>query len=194
MPSQADTFLASLVPLVRSRGYKGSGSTFRKHEGDTLFVVNFQRSTDGEHFFINLGGQPTRIPDEGSRAPNPKTLKVYECVFSTRVGSRWTRTLRSEELMDARAELGQSLANFEFTVLTVAEQIPRGPAADLLSALPFGCTSARGALHLARLSTLLGEYDKCRAFVQLGLTMAGPHAGGFVAELKKVDRAAASAK
>jgi hypothetical protein len=184
--ASSEAFIAAIAPLVQSRGYKGSGSTLRKVEGDVVFVVNFQRSRDGAHFFVNLGGQPTRIPDEGNDYPNHRTLTEYKCVFRDRVGKEWPRALSSRDTMALRGELDRALVAFEKKILCLSDSIRSEPASATLNALPFGCTSSRAALHLARLSKAMGEPAKCRSFVELGLSAAGSGATGLIEDLRKL--------
>lgn len=54
-----------IAPILRSRGFKGSGQNYRKEEDAFLFVINFQASRSGGCVFVNLGAQPTFVPAEG---------------------------------------------------------------------------------------------------------------------------------
>jgi hypothetical protein len=175
-----------LVPQLRAEGFSGSGATYRKLENEVLFVVNFQRSRDGSRFFINLGGQPTCIPDEGRDYPNPRTLKEYECVFRERVGTDWSRLPTPSERVTVRAELQIALARFRETVLSVPRRVRMEAAEELLHSLPFGCTAPRAALHLARWSKAHGDPLKTQSFVELGMRLAGTGATILVAELQSV--------
>jgi hypothetical protein len=181
-----DQFAAHLTPILRARNYKGSGATLRKVEGDCVFVVNFQLSRNSEEFFINLGGQPLAIPDEGDDKPNQKQLKEYGCVFRERVGKEWPRALKPESIFELRARLDRSVAAFEGKLAGVAERVRSEAPAALLKKLPFGSPPARGALHLARLSQALGDSARCRSYVEIGLELAGPRATILIAELRKL--------
>jgi hypothetical protein len=159
----------------------------RKVDGDSIFVVNFQRSRDGVHFFINLGGQPTQIPDEANGDPNPSSLKEYQCVFRRRVGKGWPKALGPQDILAIRVELDDGLSVFEVAIRAIGERIRSEEAAKLLDGrLPFGCTAGRAALHLARLAAALGEHEKCRVFAELGLSRAGPGAIVLSSDLRKL--------
>jgi hypothetical protein len=185
-----ETFVADLKPLLRSRGYKGAGSTFRKLAGDSLFVVNFQRSRDGVHFYINLGGQPMLIDDVGCFEKDRRTLLESECVFRTRVGERWPRALGAQELMTVRTQLDERLATFERQVSSLGDAIRSQDPEELLRSLPFGGGTPEGALHLARLCKVLGERDTCREYVRLGRSLAGPNNLVLLAKLRALESGA----
>lgn len=79
--------LQRIAPVIRALGYRGSGQNYRKTEGDFVFVINFQSSSWGDRFYVNLGAQPVFIPAEGDA--DLKRLKEYECVLRRRVGEEW---------------------------------------------------------------------------------------------------------
>lgn len=67
-------------------GYKRKGNNFWKIEQDVYKVINFQKGSYGDYFFVNIGihpiGMPQVLTDTVSIIENPKE---YECVIRQRI-------------------------------------------------------------------------------------------------------------
>lgn len=50
-----DILRIDLVPLLRSDGFKRSGTTFRRITGEVIHIVNIQGSRYGGECCVNLG-------------------------------------------------------------------------------------------------------------------------------------------
>ena len=109
--------LQELASPIRGWGYRGSGQNYRRVVGDIIFVINFQKSRWGDRFYVNLGGQPNVIPDEGERDPDPKTLKEYECVFRHRLPGDWNIAISTPETVSLTAALDAARHTFESKVM-----------------------------------------------------------------------------
>ncbi len=164
--------LKQFAPKLRARGFRGSGQNFRKVDGDFVFVVNFQGSLGGDVFYVNLGAQPSFIPTENNTDLNPKSLKEYDCVFRTRVGKAWHWEMSASEQTHLMAEFDVVQSEFFGRARTLQAAISSDPPETLLKKFSFGATGARTALHLARGSLALGNYEKASALAERGLELA----------------------
>ena len=77
--------LAVVAPRFRAHGYKGSGQNYRLANENAVSVVNFQKSSGGERFYVNVGVQPLFVPTEGESTADAKKIKEPECIFRTRL-------------------------------------------------------------------------------------------------------------
>ena len=50
-----DLLVGELAPILREAGFRKERSTWRRAEAETILVLNLQKSSWGENFFINLG-------------------------------------------------------------------------------------------------------------------------------------------
>jgi hypothetical protein len=164
---------------MHSWGYGGSGQNYRRIAADLIFVINFQKNRWEDRFFVNLGGQPIAIPDEGECRPNPKTIKEYECVFRHRLEGEWSSTPSSAELSRLLAALDDARQTFEQKVITMRELSCRGLAKELFDGREFMGPSARAAFQLARLLASDGHVEQARGLARYSVTEAGPHADGL---------------
>ncbi|CAG0982449.1 hypothetical protein ANAEL_01827 [Anaerolineales bacterium] len=178
--------LRELSSVLRPLGYKGSGQNFRNAKGEYLFVVNFQRSSDGIHFYINIGGQPRFVPDEGNCPPNVKALKEYECIFRRRIGDRLERDQSGPKVSALCVELEREVINFENQVLKAEETITTNDEKDVIRLLPFGCSPPRAAFHLARICLNMKDPERAKNFVEYGLSIVSGDASILIYDLKRV--------
>ena len=165
--------LEQLAGPIRAWGYRGSGQNYRRVAGDIIFVINFQKSRDGDHFFVNLGGQPTAIQDESDRTPNPKTAKEYECVFRRRVPGRWQQALSTSEILALTKALDDARQGFERSVQEMRELSRDGRAQELFDGRRHTGPTARAALVLARLLAADGHSAGARTLAELAIASAG---------------------
>ncbi len=68
------------APVARAAGFGGSGSTFRRIDGDLIQIVNLQGSSWGHLFYLNLGIHPL-IGCDG----DPRKISANQCLLSRRL-------------------------------------------------------------------------------------------------------------
>lgn len=176
--------LAKIGPLLRSWGFRGSGQTFRKTEGDLVFVLNFQGSLSGDSFYVNLGAQPTFIPAEGDA--DLKTIKAYECLLQDRVGEKWSWQLSGADFEKFVEVLQATQESFFGNAKTLKVAIAGARPEFLLESFSYGHTSAGAVLHLARAAVALGYGAKAGELAQYGLELIGDRAIGLRYELEEI--------
>jgi hypothetical protein len=171
-----------LAPALLRAGFDGAGRTFRRSEGDFVFVISFDDAADG--FYINLGAHPTFIPAEGSAELDAATLKEYECALRGRVGDKWKWTMSDREIAALDAELGVAHATFFAHAGSLPRAIETESAETLMDKFCRGTPPARAALHLARAGLALGQRAKAAKLARRGLELTGEHAKGLRSELR----------
>jgi hypothetical protein len=81
-----DLLKRDFAPLLRSEGFKGSGTTFRRITGEVIHVVNIQGSKYGGQCCVNLGLHYSFLPTAGGDGvADPKKLLESQCDFRDRV-------------------------------------------------------------------------------------------------------------
>jgi hypothetical protein len=176
--------LKKLAPHVRALGFRGSGQTYRKTDGDFVFIINFQGSRSADTFYINLAAQPVFIPAEGDA--DLAKLKEYECMLRTRVGRDWPRQMSDAALAALVAELTSAQAAFFGHAQTLRASLAVDPPEELVRKFCSGTTAAAATLALARAAAKLGHTDAARNLVDHGLDLAGDTAIGLRAQLRRV--------
>ena len=71
---------------IAGYGYKKSGNSFWKIENGFYKLINFQRGTHGDYFFINVGLHPVGLPSliTGKLEIKEKP-REYECIIRQRI-------------------------------------------------------------------------------------------------------------
>jgi uncharacterized protein DUF4304 len=165
--------LKRVATEIRTWGYRGSGQTYRRLDGDLVFVINFQKSRWGDRFYVNLGAQPTAIPNEAEQAPNTKNLREHECIFRRRVGRDWDQRLAASDFDALLVALDETRRTFEEKVRQMRQLSREGRAQELFDGRFFTSTEARAALVLARLLAADGHADGARRLANHVLSIAG---------------------
>jgi hypothetical protein len=189
--------VAVLSPIIKAFGFKGSGQNYRKFDDQVVMVINFQKSSGADRFYVNLGVQPLFIPTEGGSQLPTKDIKEYECIFRRRADPPpgmlgWPSTMDSSLLENLKTTLQASFTGY-FTPLS---QIP-GPMTELTPEQfqcqaedsIFGGNHQRGYLHFARIAFARGDLSKAKAFAQVGLVHCSPSAKSLRAELNQIMKA-----
>lgn len=176
--------LKQIGPVLRSLGFRGSGNYFQKTEGDFIFLVNFQGSSWGENFYVNLGAQPTFIPAEGDA--DLSRLKEYECVLRRRVGQDWPWGMSPERFNALVKAITSTQADFFGNAQTLRSALAVDTPEDLLRKFSSGTTAAKAALHLARAAAALGHRNTALALVARGIELAPDRASGLRDDLQEV--------
>ena len=189
------------LPLLRTDGFKGSGTTFRRVRADRIDVVNVQGSRSGGRCCINVAVHFSFLPSAGGvRVTDRKKLKEHECAFRNRLhaasesdhwwayGSSDSETNASlASLIDIyRRRSALFFGRFE-PFPNVFEQITPSEidAGDLSRMPPGSLTGVLAALTMARIMHHLGRREKCREFAEVGLRHFG-RAVGLRAELGRL--------
>jgi hypothetical protein len=111
----ANTF----YPVLRNDGFKGSGTSLRRHDGQFHHIVHVQGSTSAASCYMNLGAHLDFLPAEGGRAFSPASFDEPSCAFRTRLeprtGDSWiygqteaAGVATANEIVDAWASGGAS--------------------------------------------------------------------------------------
>lgn len=186
--------LSHLAPVLRSKGYKGSGQNYQRISEDMIAVVNFQRSSGGQQFYVNLGVHPLFLPDFSGSLPDPKKIKEYDCMLRKRIDppeglSGWPYDLESDMLDD----LEGALANAEVSYLTPLTQSPSPittlTAEEFATLSPdsiFGGTTAAHCLNFERVAAALGLNKRAQDFAKLGLERCPERATSLRANLHQM--------
>ena len=102
-----------LAPVLKSDGFKGSGRTYRRVNGDLIQIVNVQGSRSGGKFAINLAVHPLCIPDLRSETPNPSKIIEEYCEFRCRLSEhgadQWWEYENSMESMSEAIKAATSV-------------------------------------------------------------------------------------
>ena len=186
--------LAQIVPTLRSLGFEGSGQNYRKQTSGAVMVVNFQKSSGGDRFYVNLGVHLLCLPAEGGGQADPHGIKEYECVFRRRLSPPedafgWPYDMNAATADELRAKISSAYAEY----LSPLAQIP-GPVTELTpeqfkaqgAGSIFGGSHARNALNFARIGLAHGSAERARSFVQIGLAECPPRASGLKTVLEKI--------
>jgi len=185
--------IVALSPIIRSYGFKGSGQNYRKFCEQVVLVLNFQKSSSGDRFYVNLGVQPLFIPTEGHRLPI-KEIKEYECVFRKRITPPpedlgWPMNTSKPLLNALGAKLQDSFDNYFTPLSTIPGPITEMSPMEYMSqdkCSLFGIHNARGCLHFSRIALARKEYAKAIEFARYGLDNCGPQARSLIGELNQV--------
>jgi hypothetical protein len=176
--------LKKIAPHLRTKGFRGSGQNYRKTDGDFIFIINFQGSSWGEKFYVNLGAQPVFIPAESEA--DMKKLKEYQCILRRRVGQDWPWVMSDTMLTTLIAEIDSTQASFFGNAQTLRFALAVDSPEELLQKFSSGTTVACATLNLARAAATLGHTDTARKLVARGLELAGETATILRGELQLV--------
>lgn len=179
-----------LISHIKTLGFKGSATNFRRFGNECIFVINIQmyrpaqRSTVSGKFFINLGGQPLCIPAEGGA--DLRKLKEYQCVMRRRIGQEWSLHMADGQLLELKTFLNAELNEFVRTLEGLPSAIRSYSVDELLDNFSIGLPHARAALHLARAANFLGCQDIANQLINRGFELAGERATMLIAELNSL--------
>jgi hypothetical protein len=136
---------------LRNWRYVGRGQTFRRLDGDVVFVISFQKSRWGKRFFMNLGAQPLGIPDQTEAVPATDTIAESDCVFRSPVALDWKPRVSRAHTRRLVAAMTAARAAFEASVLEIRALSRAGSVDELLKRQSYAGSSVRAAFVLARL-------------------------------------------
>lgn len=173
-------------------GFKGSGTTLRRVQGEAIHVVNIQGSSCGGKCCVNVGLHFSFLPKAGGGLLGaPESLKEYECNFRNRVREtheldHWWRYGETEKEAEASvASLIELYGKYGALFFKKFEPYPEvfekiTPAemdAGDLSKLPIQMNLVNAALTLARIMNQLKRVDLRRQFAEIGLRNLGKAVG-----------------
>ena len=184
--------LKRISPILREMGFKGSGQNYYRLETDTISVVNFQKSSGGLRFYINLGVRPLVMVPESE---DPKKSKEYDCIFRDRISPPnnapgWSYQLTEAEIDDLREKIRMADVEFFNPLSQIREAIKAKSIDEMIleSSEPsiFGGFHAATFRDFSEMALLYGEKDKSRQYAQKGIQICKPEAISLLADLKKL--------
>lgn len=185
------TILAEVAPLIRSWGFKGSGQNYRKLLAKSVLVINFQKSSGGGRFYVNLGVQPLFVPSEGGQHPEPQSIKEYQCIFRHRIDPPakllgWPTDLDAPMLELLKSRLTAAYSDYLTPLSTIPGLITEVTLDQFLRQEEdsiLGGTTAGNCLHFARIALATGQRQKALQFAQHGLQFCPERASSLRAHL-----------
>lgn len=182
--------IADVIPLIRSWGFKGSVPTFRLITNRFVLVINFQGSSGGSRYYVNLGVQPLFVQTEGESLPDAKQIKEYECIFRDRVdppedlpGWPYDESY-APTLM---ATLTRAYEQFLIPISTIPGPVTEVTVDDFPDGsahLLFGPRHSDTFLHFARIALATDQLTKAHRFAMAGLEICPERASTLRAHLK----------
>jgi hypothetical protein len=189
-----------LFPVLRSHGFRGSGTTFRRCRGEVIQLLNIQGARDGGSCCVNLGIHLSFLPVHVTLTlPDARKISEPDCEFRRRLAPAgeadyWWKYFRTEEAGQASVrhlvEVYQAggvsyfdrYATFPglFGLIT-----PRHLVEQDYSLFPCAVVPSRAALTMARIALHLGRRDDAEEFVRIGLAAVGSE-WGLKWELERV--------
>jgi len=181
-------FKEIVVPVLKRDGFLGSGTTWRRVEGEVIHLLNLQGSRTGGGCCVNLGVHLTFLPIVGTGAiVQPKTLTEPACEFRNRLTQPgqadqwWAYGSCEQEAVDSChsiAELYQTQGRSFFGRLSVCPYdflriAPDQLSDDALVSEMYGCSAVRLALALGRIAIRVGEPKWARSYAAFGLANLG---------------------
>ncbi len=193
MADALQDILAEIVATLREKGYKGSRQNYRLATAKAVSVVNFQKSSDGERFYVNVGVQPLFVPTEGESTPDAKTIKEPECIFRRRLDPPKQDSFGWPYSTDLSVDLAQRFKQMYVDFVTPLMTIP-GPTTDacvadfpLDSVHPlFGARHARNFLHFARIFRAMGNRERAEEFATTAIEICPPRASTLLYHLQQI--------
>ena len=161
----------SFFPELRELGFKGSGATLRRIQGQMVHVLNVQGSSGAERFYVNLGVTLGFLGMNGIHSSNLHETKESSCPFHKRLdppespGNGWAYGASEEE---ARRQLQRLAAQWRTEGLSWFAQFQTFPDSfTVLVAAPVSDqTSSLQLLVLAKTALQIGNRDRANHLAQ----------------------------
>ena len=192
MSAALKDILFHVVPALRAWGFKGSGQNFRYANAHSVCVVNFQKSSGGNRFYVNVGLQPLFVPDEVGSKPDPINIHESACIFRQRVEPPdgmfgWPYDLDDSLLQLLCRRFEEKYSSFIKPLMLfpgpLTEATPKDFDGHPVHPL-FGGRRARTFLHFSRIALAWNRPDVATEFAQRGIHMCGNRATSLLADLK----------
>ncbi len=186
---------ASLSPVLRADGFRGSGRKFCGRFGDWLQVVTVQGSRWGGSFAVNLGIHFAAAPDVIGNLVDPNKITEANCEFRRRLSDTkadywWEHDRDAMSMllaMQSASEIYQQFGREYFFKARMALDgiTPLDLESGGYDLLGFSNTKPRLGLALARIRKLQGNTDASRGFAAFALKHLGM-AGFLRGELEEL--------
>jgi hypothetical protein len=181
----------SLFPVLRSEGFRGSGSTLRRTNKPIVHVFNVQGSRGGDRCYLNLGAHLSFLPTEGGGAVPSAALQEYHCVFRSRLHPPsdqefgWSYGTNDEESAANVARIVSAWPSEGRNFFARYSSYPEAFVALTRSTVP-SALHPRDTLHYARIAVELGLRHEAIAFAESGLERTSQQATGLRRELDRL--------
>ena len=199
-----DFLKQNFSPLLRTEGFKGSGTTFRRIKGEAIHIINIQGSKWGGECCVNLAVHFLFLPTTiGQPVGDYKKLRHSECEFRSRLHGPgesdhwWPYGTTDTECQSSAADLIDTYRRWGTKCFELFEPFPEVfekitavemDAGDFSKLPPTRSALVRLALTMARIMSHLRRLEKCREFAEVGLRHLGT-ASGLRAELEQLSNA-----
>lgn len=179
-------------PVIREYGFKGSGQNYRKIINNIVMVINFQKGSPTNRFYINLGVHPLNVPFIADTKNDPNKHKEHECFFRTRIDPPsgflgWPiplDTVNEEKLItDLRNCFTEYFDHFESLIddfMTLENEAVEKKYLEYLG------KNGRGYYILALICQEVGNKEDAIKFANKGLDITKPIAKSLIGSLKKI--------
>ena len=180
-----------LSAIIRAFGFKGSGQNFYRIDQNIVAVINLQKSTGSNRFYINVGAKPIVLLPEGD---SPKKVKEYDCMFRDRIAPPegalgWGYGLTDLDLAEFKSKLENVNSNYFAVLHTLPETVKSKGIHDLLpengDVTIYGAYHAATCYEFALLAKAYGLTEKSKIFAEAGIKICKPKATGLLAKLTK---------
>ena len=179
-------------PVLRAEGFKGSGTTLRRINGELIHIVHVWAERGAAACYIDLGVHLAFLPPEGGLPLAPERLDEPDCAFHGRITSPagpaygWSYGRDRDE---AVSQVDAIIAAWHGTGHAFFAQYATFPAhfhALLAQSPPDALPHARAGLHLARIALELGFVEQALAYARAALAQTPPQATLLRTDLQDV--------
>jgi len=179
-----------LSPAIRALGFKGTGQNYYQACEDVVLVINFQKSSGGMGFYINLGGHPNVLLAQ----KNAKQVKEYQCMFGQRIfpensDGLWPYQLSEAEIEYIQQKIKLDHQEFFMPLSAIKSHVMNNEATVLVSEKMhgsiYGFNQAGYCEKYAFLAQAYGQIDKAKALTLQGIKLSPSTAPGMVERLEK---------
>ena len=173
-------------PTLRAQGFRGSGATLRRIDGDLLHLFNFQGSSGGEGFYVNLG---VHIASLGG-PPLDKALE-HNCAFRQRMdplrdtaGRRWPYGSSEADAMAVIEELAAQSGTIANQFFANYATYP-GSFLQLVEGTDAHSLNPYKALTYAKIALNLGKRERALEIAEEAIPRVRAKATGLIANLRQ---------
>jgi hypothetical protein len=177
----------ALKPILKTSGFSGTGTTWRRINDPLVHVFNIQGSSGGDGCYLNLGAHLSFLPSAGKLIPAEDTLE-YHCAFRDRIDPP-AGTFRWAYLEDA-SETNESLAfivsEWERQAVPFFERYAVFPESfrTLLSHLAVATTQIHDLFTFARIALQLEDRERACHLAETVRSKCPRSATGLLADVQ----------
>ena len=175
----------TLFPLLRSQGFVGKGTTFRRLNGEVIQVLNIQGSIYGGQCCVNLAIHLTFLPAAGGDQVDPESIVESQCEFRTRLAPAglsdyWWEYGKTE--VQAEASVSHMVELYQSRGAPYFERhrsfpgpfgsiTPQQLEADDFGDFPIPIGGpVQAAVTMVRIAQYLGRKDQAKEFARIALS------------------------